>query len=125
MLLILKPLLNLFGLSPYLLPWLCKKRFKGKRCLNQWMKGSALLFSHYPDINDLGNLFRKDSGRVNECINYLVIYFLTDYSGHNSFSGIYVNGCPRMSVTFNPKERNQPVRHGPRHFSPAHHVTGH
>lgn len=32
------------------------------RCLNQWMKGSALLFSHYPDINDLGNLCFKDIG---------------------------------------------------------------
>lgn len=39
----------------------------------------------------------------------LVVYFMTDYSGHSSFSGIHVHGCPRMSVTFSPKGRNQPV----------------
>lgn len=55
----------------------------------------------------------------------LVIYFMTDYSEHSFFSGIHVHGCPRMSVTFSPKGRNQPMRHGPRPFSPAHHVTGH
>lgn len=73
MLLILKPVLNLFGGSIFATLALQETVW---RCLNQWMKGSALLFSHYPDINDLGNLCLKDIRRANECINSTFLPFI-------------------------------------------------